>query len=103
MTSFEARFEAKVDRTSEHHLWTGAKRHIATETRAEGSAVAPETDGEELHPWVQMARRIDAEAGVGELSPETLARFVRILRRTTAPSGAIRGGRQPGRGYQRPA
>ena len=26
MTSLDQRFEAKVDRTGHHHLWTGAKR-----------------------------------------------------------------------------
>ena len=26
MTSLADRFEAKVDRTNEHHLWTGSKR-----------------------------------------------------------------------------
>ena len=37
----------------------------------------------DVHPWVRRAREIDALAGVGELGPETLAAFVRILRRFT--------------------
>jgi hypothetical protein len=51
-----------------------------------------------LHPWVVKARAIDAAGGGSELSAETLARFVRILRVATddarrAEQGRNRGGR----------
>lgn len=37
-----------------------------------------------LHPWVAKARAIDKAFGGGDLSPETLARYVRIVRIATA-------------------
>lgn len=43
-----------------------------------------DADGAEIHPWVAKARAIDGAFGGGDLSAETLARYVRIVKIATA-------------------
>lgn len=71
---------------------------MAKPTRARHTAAGDERlVDDDVHPWVAKARAIDAAAGGSDLNMEALARFVRILRVSTA------GARRAGPSRKRPA
>lgn len=55
-----------------------------------------DADGAEIHPWVAKARAIDRAFGGGDLSAETLARYVRIVKIATADARPAGQGRTLG-------